>query len=202
MRRVSLGVLALGVLLGACARSEARSAGPHPPPWRKPGDAVDSIFPMEEYLRRFREGLPEPAGLRGGEPSQEALARRFLLALATRDTVALGALLVSRAEFGWLVFPGHPYARPPYELDPAIFWLQLRVESAKGLAKTLERFGGTRAELRSVECQRDTLQLHGGGARLWSACRVGLGSDPPVRLFGTVVELEGRYKLLSFASGL
>lgn len=187
-------------LLLACPGSRAEQAGA---PWRKPGDKIDSILPMPEYLRRFREGLSQPAAFRGGAGSREALARRFLAAVSARDTAAFAALRISRAEFAWLVFPHHLYAAPPYELDPALFWMQLTAGSAKGLGRTLERLGGRALTFRALDCRRDTLQVRGGPVRVWSSCGVRYQEGDRLltrRLFGSIVEREGRFKLLSYAN--
>jgi hypothetical protein len=205
-------ILFLGAVAAACTRPEseqrmepaASSSTDTARPWRKPGDKVDSILPMPEYLRRFRQGLTEPARLTGGAATREALARRFLVAVSARDTAALAALAVSRAEFAWLVFPDHIYARPPYELDPEIFWMQLTAESAKGAHRTLELYGGARLALLSMGCQRDTMQLKWGPVRIWSDCELRYRAGDSVltrRLFGSIVERDGRMKLLSFANG-
>jgi hypothetical protein len=207
--RWMVGVLL--VVLPACTASRAEQAGSRAStsapdsarPWRMPGDEIDSIFPMEEYLRRFREGLSEPGALTGGAGAREELARRFLAAVARRDTAALLGLLVSRAEFAWLVFPDHLYARPPYELDPEIFWLQIRAQSAKGLGRVLERLGGDRLELEGLSCRADTVQVRGDALRIWSPCGLSYrqgGRALSGRLFGSIVERDGRAKFLSYAN--
>lgn len=199
MRMRGLSGLGLCLLL-ACPASRAEQAGA---PWRKPGDKIDSILPMPEYLRRFREGLTQPAEFEGGAASRDALARRFLAAVSARDTAAFRSMVLSRAEFAWLVFPHHIYAAPPYDLDPAIFWMQLTAGSAKGLGRTLERLGGKALVFQSVDCERDTLQVKGGPIRLWSSCRVRYREGDGLltrRLFGSIVEREGRFKLLSYAN--
>jgi hypothetical protein len=204
-------LLLLTGLAGACARTEAEPAGSpagaaladSARPWRKAGDRIDSILPMAEYLGRFRAGLDQPAGFSGGETSREALARRFLAAVAARDTAALAALAVSREEFAWLIFPHHLYAEPPYQLDPAIFWMQLTGASAKGLGQTLGRFGGLPLGFRALDCSRDTVQIRGGPIAVWSPCGIRFRAGDRVetrRLFGAMVEREGGYKLLSFAN--
>lgn len=201
------------VLAGACSRADggrtgtsaAATAPDTARPWRKPGDTIDSILPMPEYLRRFRQGLTEPTRLTGGAASRNELARRFLAAVSARDTAALAALAVSRAEFAWLVFPDHIYAGPPYELDPEIFWMQLTAESAKGAHRTLERYGGARLALLALGCRHDTRQLRAGPVRIWSGCELRYRARDSVltgRLFGSIVERDGRLKLLSFANGM
>jgi hypothetical protein len=204
------------VLVGACdranaGRTEAASAASAAAgavdtsrPWRKPGDKIDSILPMPEYLRRFRQGMVEPARLSGGAESRDELARRFLAALSARDASAFADLAVSRAEFAWLVFPHHLYHNPPYELDPDIFWIQLKAGSAEGLGATLQRYGGARLTLLGQSCQRDTVQIKSGPVRVWSACELRFRAGDSVltrRLFGSIVERDGRLKLLSFANG-
>lgn len=195
------GLNCLGLcLLLACPASKAEQAGA---PWRKPADKIDSILPMPEYLRRFREGLTQPAEFEGGASSRDALARRFLAAVSARDTAAFAALMVSRAEFAWLVFPHHIYAIPPYELDPEIFWMRLTAGSAKGLGRTLERLGGKPLAFQSLDCRRDTLQVKSGPIRVWSWCGVRYREGDTLltrRLFGSIVEREGRFKLLSYAN--
>ena len=111
--------------------------------------------------------------------------------------------LVSRAEFGWLVFPDHIYAAPPYELDPAVFWLQLVAGSAKGSARVLERVGGRPLAYAGLECQRDTLQLRQGPATLWGPCTIRYrDGDSTVarRLFASIIERDGAGKFLGYAN--
>lgn len=210
LMKTRMMLLAPLLLLG-CARSDppraavvVSAATPDTAhPWRKPGDKVDSILPMREYLRRFRIGLAETAGLTGGESNRVALARKFLAEVGSRDTSGMDGLLISRAEFGWVVFPEHRYFSPPYELDPDILWLQLVAETAKGRERVLQRYGGRELAFRSLTCQRDTLQVRSETIRIWSPCRVVFragDSTETHRLFGSIVERDGRVKLLSIAN--
>lgn len=203
-----LALLTLGILFMACdtpgrpeaseARADAQSAS-----WRKPGDVIDSILPMTEYLIRFRRGLTEPVALEGGAASREALAAQFLQDVARRDTASLRRLLITRAEFAWLLFPDHRYAAPPYELDPTIFWMQMTAESGKGLERVLMRYGGQPLELEHVGCAADTLQIRQGSARIWGPCEVRYRTADSTltrRLFGSMIERDGRVKLMSYAN--
>lgn len=180
-------------------------------PWRKPGDKIDSILPMPEYLRRFREGLIEPSTLTSGADNRESLTRTFLAAVSRQDTAALGRLLITRAEFAWLIFPKHRYAAPPYELDPATFWMQLQAQSQTGFHRVLKRYGGKPIAFLGLTCQRDTLQIitpHPirSTPMIWSPCqvryRVQGTSDSTFtkRLFGSIVMREGRAKFLTYSN--
>jgi hypothetical protein len=192
----------VAVCLAACRTPEAAVFDAERP-WRQPGDVIDSILPMEEYERRFRSGLPAVTEFTHGAPDRDALASRFLAAVEARDSVALARLAVSRGEFAWLVFPHHRYRLPPYELDPGIFWMQLTASSSKGLARVLERHGGQRLVFRGIACTADTVQFTGGSVRGWSDCTLDYQASDSLltrRLFGTVVERDGAWKLLGFAN--
>lgn len=172
-------------------------------PWRKPGDIVDSILPVAEYLARFRSGLTEPTALDGGATSREALAEQFLRDVARRDTASLRRLLVTRAEFAWLIFPDHRYAESPYELDPTIFWMQMTAESGKGLERVLMRYGGAPLRLQAMTCVADTLQMRRGPTTIWGPCEVTYRTSDSTltrQLFGSMVERNGRVKLMSYAN--
>lgn len=201
MRRVML--LLCCVFLAACQANKepAAVAVDSARPWAKPGDKIDSIFPMPELVRRFRIGLAEPTKLEGGAASRDALGKSFLGAIAARDTAALRGMLVTRAEFAWLMFPDHRYAEPPYELDPGIFWLQLTAESSKGVARVLQRYGGQPLTFERLSCEVDTLQMLRGPTRLWGPCSVRYRTADSTltrRLFGSMIERNGRVKLVSY----
>ena len=204
MSRTAIVLLLLAAL--ACSKKppeRAASAADTAHPGSQPGDKVDSILPMAEQLRRFRSGLSETSRLEGGALDRETLARQFLAGVAAQDTAALIRLVVSPAEFAWLVFPQHEYSEPPNALDPAVFWSQLDAESEKGLRGVLQRYGGHTLGFRELRCQRDTRQLRPGPATLWSSCQIGFRNGGKVerhRLFGSIVERDGRVKLLSLAS--
>lgn len=167
---------------------------------------------MPEYVRRFREGLIEPSKLTNGAADRESLTRAFLAAVSRQDTAALGSLLITRAEFAWLVFPEHRYAAPPYELDPATFWMQLQAQSQTGFHRVLKRYGGKPIAFLGLTCQRDTLQIATrhptrSTPMIWSPClvryRVSGSADSTFtkRLFGSIVMREGRAKFLTYSNG-
>jgi hypothetical protein len=199
------GVL-LVCLVAACADSSKQADAPYDPerPWRQEGDVIDSIFPMEVMLARFRASVPAVTQLKGGAADREALARAFLSAVAAGDSTTLTGLLINRSEYAWLVYPEHLYARPPYELDPAIHWLQVQASSAKGLARVLERYGKRPLEFRSLACDVDTLQFTASTAtKAWAPCTVTYrGNDSTLtrRLFGTIVERDGVAKFVGYAN--
>ncbi|HEY0154959.1 MAG TPA: hypothetical protein VGB92_23310 [Longimicrobium sp.] len=191
-------VLLIAILsLAACA-PDAPAA---PPAAQSSAPAVvDSIFPPEEAMRRFRAGLPEVDSLSGGASSRGELVRRFVRAVEKQDTAELRTLLMNRAEFAYLYFPTSRFARPPLRTDPALLWFQMQMNSEKGIVRLLRRKGGTDAGFRGHACE-DTPVVEGEN-RLWERCTVRLTDGAEDRWFGTVIERGGRYKMVGYANGL
>ncbi len=196
----------LTLLVVACGDTGQQAEAPIDPerPWRQAGDVIDSVFPMEVMLARFRESVPEVTRMEGGASDREALARTFLNAVAAGDSTALTGLLINRSEYAWLIFPEHLYAEPPYELDPAIHWLQVQASSAKGMARVLERYGKQPLEFQSLACNVDTLQFkQSSTTRAWAPCTVTYRANDSTltrRLFGTIVERDGVAKFFGYAN--
>jgi hypothetical protein len=166
---------------------------------------VDSIFPIEEELRRFRATLAEhPQALDEAAPSRDALVARFVAALQATDTAELRRMALTRAEFAYLYYPTAQFAQPPYELSPALVWYRLESYSSRGLVRALDRFGGRPLRVTGHDCEESPLVQ--GGNRIWHGCVLHArdAADSPVSLslLGPVLEREGEFKMLSYANGL
>lgn len=189
---------ALLLLLGAGCR-----AAPEPDGAPAAAVAVDSVLSPEEHLRRFREGLAPVAALGGGADSREALVERWVAALEANDADALVALHLTRAEFAYLYFPESPYAHPPVQTPPDFLWFQFRVNSEKGVNRAAARLGGAPLGYRALVCPEPP-KPHGASV-LHERCAVRRATPQGVveqRLFGTVLEREGRFKFVSYANEL
>ncbi len=167
-----------------------------------PTAVVDSVIPMDVALARFREGLIEPAALRGGAASRDELVERIVRALEAGDTAAFEALAVNRAEFAWLYFPDAPIARPPYELPPSLAWFRLQEGNRKGVFRALRDFGGRELGYQGYRCAEAAVQE--GVNRLWTGCLVSLTNGPAgaasVPLFESILERGGRFAVLSYGN--
>ena len=202
--RTNISLLAaLALLASGCSReARARSADTTSPVVASAG-VVDSIFPPEEALRRFREGVPAVSAFENAAPSRDSLVRRFVNALERRDTTSLRTIVMTRAEFAHLYFPTSPHARPPAQQPPALVWFLHTQNSVKGVSRALDRFGGKALGFRGYTCA--SAPRVEGGNTIWDDCllHIGAGRDTAsIRLFGGVVERDGRFKLLSYANDL
>ena len=196
MRRVILVALLAGTTAsGACSRSDASmgSAG-----------MVDTLHSSEESLRRFRAGLSPVESLIPAFDSKESVARAFVVAIAVNDLPAIRRTLMSSAEFAWLYYPDNPISRPPYELPAGIAWFELEGNSLAGVRRARATFGGRAVVYRGLDCAG--VPVVQGANRLWNRCTVLLEhknkSDTVVRLFGTILERHGRFKLVTAANDL
>jgi len=208
---VGAGLIAVGCFAGAVALSPhgigADPVGSAEPvrskAVRDPQSAVvDSVRPIAEELARFRAGLgrPAPRELAGGARSRDGLVQAFMQALEQQDTARLAAMAMDAAEFAWFYYPYTIYTHPPYTQAPGMVWMLTTQNGQKGLARLLRRYGGRPLDNRGYRCGRvEPQDLN----RLHLECGVLIGPDQaPARLFGTIIERNGRFKFVSYANGL
>lgn len=191
--------LAAGLSLLAACGGDDEAAEPARTPVH-----VDSIFPIEEEIRRFREGMTPVSSLTGGMDSPEALVDTLLRRLEAADTMGVAELALSRTEFAYLYYPFTMYTAPPYELSPALVWFQQQNRSSQGLGQLLRSYAGKPLYDSGFACP-DEGEAFGDG-HIWHGCSV-LGELPTgekveERIFGSILEVGGRYKFVSFSNEL
>ena len=168
------------------------------------GGTVDSILPIAEHLQRFRASLPKIDSLSHASSSIDARVARWARAVSTRDTASLNAMVLDRAEFAWLYYPGSRMSMPPYEAPPELLWGQILVSSDEGARRMLARHGGRPLRVTALACP-DSVEIEGVN-RVRQNCTVALRSSdtplPPNRYFGSIIERDGRFKFLSMANRL
>jgi hypothetical protein len=165
---------------------------------------VDSIFPVEEEIRRFKAARNGAAAseLANAATSRDEVVRRFLKAVAARDSADLRALTLNAAEFIDLYYPSSMYSHPPYKQSPEVVWLMQQQNSDQGLRRVLNRFGGQPGHLRSYTCKPEPRVE--GENRFWDECTITWAPSSQgklsARLFSTIIERGGRFKILSYAN--
>ncbi|MFN8653018.1 MAG: hypothetical protein U0133_14030 [Gemmatimonadales bacterium] len=200
MRGVAtIAVLMLGMNMFRGCRSEAPVARAEA---QAPAYTPDRLRRVQ--LDSFLTGQPVVTALAGGRSSQEALVRDFVAALEAHDTTTLRSLLLSRAEFGRLYYPTNPQAKPPYDMEPGLFWFMLNQHSAKGLAKAVEMVGGRAWPYAGFTC--DSRVSREGPNTVYGPCTVrlvqGTGDTVEARLFSLMLERDGVWKFVSYANKL
>jgi hypothetical protein len=202
MRRLILvaGLAVLSLTAGCEGGLQDGAAAQAPAP--QEGIVVDSIFPMPEMMSRFQAAVPRrPADLGDDAPrSRSELVDRFVEAVQDSSAEALAALRLDVSEFAFLYFPSSRFARPPLAQPPQTSWLLVEQNGMKGEARLLRRFGGRPLAVRETVCEYEPAIE--GENRLWERCSLVLGDGSSMRLFGSIIERDGRYRFVSIANQL
>ena len=132
--------------------------------------------------------------------SPEALSRAVLAAIERRDADTLRTLALSKEEFTEHVWPDLPAARPERNLNASFVWGDLNQKSNIMLRGTLAAHAGTKYELVRITFLGETTQYDSYRVHRESELTVKdlNGSDRHLRLFGSVIEKDGRYKVFSY----
>jgi hypothetical protein len=167
-----------------------------------PGYVVDSILPVEEEIRRFRDaigGQPVTA-FEGGSRSRESLVRRFMKALAASDSAELRIMELNAREFADLVYPESPYTHAPYRQSPALVWNQIQNPSESGFTRLVRRLGNQPLKYLDHKC--DANPDRQGRNLIWTNCSVRLtgpnGDTTSHQLFGSIIQRDGSFKIVSY----
>jgi hypothetical protein len=194
-------MLAVPLALAACGGASGSSTEGTGEAPSAAAAVVDSALTPEEHLRRFRAGLAEVAALDSVASSREDLVRRWVEAVEAADTAAVVALHLTRAEFAYLYFPESPYAAGPTATPPDFLWMQFRMNSEKGIGRTFARLAGKPLGYRALVCPEPP-KPHGRSV-LHERCTVRReteGGTVEQRLFGTILERQGRFRFVSYAN--
>jgi hypothetical protein len=147
---------------------------------------------------------PKPSGPRRllkAESSPEELARRFLKAMHAGDEDAIRALRLTREEFCSYVWPELESSRIP-NVSCDFGWRQATLRSEGGLYDLLPSRKGKQYELISIRFAKgaDAYPTYKVHKEPWLLVRDGDGAQKEVRFFGSMLEMDGQYKLFSFVN--
>ena len=125
-------------------------------------------------------------------------------ALERADTADVRRMMMTRAEFAYLYYPGSAFTRRPTRQEADLAWFLHMRESGKGASRALARYGAAPLRLVDHDCEPEPVVE--GENRLWHGCRVRIvgaqGDSARLRLFGPILERDGMFKLYSFSNDL
>jgi hypothetical protein len=143
-----------------------------------------------------------PAPLVNSRSSPEALARDVMRAMDAGDLPRLRELALARKEFRVHVWPHLPASRPDRNVPFEFAWNMLHQTSEGYLQQTMGRleqelhavgqvqFAGAATDYGDVTVHRDTEVIVTDPD----------GSQRTVRLFGAMIEQDGRWKVFSYVA--
>jgi hypothetical protein len=168
----------------------------------RPSGFDQSARPIPEEIRRFAErvGGDSVSSFAHASMSREALIRRVVRDVARADSSDLAAAAITPREFIDLVYPSSPYTHRPYEQPPDLVWMQIANPSGAGYRRLLGRLGGQAFAYISDACAGKPERQ--GANTLYLGCII-MVSDPShrqikQRWFGSIIERDGRFKILSY----
>jgi hypothetical protein len=137
--------------------------------------------------------------LLNARPSAEELARALLTALALRDSDKVKALRLTREEFCRYIFPELPSSKLP-NVTCDFVWDQATMKSLGGFVKMWPRHEGKRYELISIRFKdgTDSYPTYKVHKETHLLVRDETGREREMRLFGSMLEMDGQFKLFSF----
>ena len=138
--------------------------------------------------------------LDGAAGSPDELVRRFLDGLARNEPDEVRRLALSEEEFRKFVWPELPSADPRRNLTAEFVWGNLNIRSESNLHSMMAAIGGRRFIFEEIRftgevTQYETYRVHRGSLL---ALMDEVGERQDVRLFGSVLELDGQFKIFSF----
>lgn len=136
----------------------------------------------------------------GSAASIEELVSRFLDKLKQQDREGIAALALNRDEFEQNVWPYLAASEPGTNMTVDFVWGQLNVRSRSSLASLSSRYAGRDYRLQSIRVTGG--REEGDGFTLYRDVKLQLeetnGEQRELKLFGSVIEIEGCYKIFSF----
>jgi hypothetical protein len=137
--------------------------------------------------------------LANAERSAEALSRSFLRALANQDMKSLQGLRLTKDEFCQYVFPELPSSRLS-NVTCDFVWQQATLKSLSGLSEMYPKHQGRKYEFVAMRFAKgtDAYPTYKVYKETHLVVRDESGRQQELRLFGSILEMDGVYKLFSF----
>jgi hypothetical protein len=134
------------------------------------------------------------------QDSARAVAEQVLDALARRDRSALDRLAIIESEFRDHVWPSLPAARRERNLPMSYVWGDLHQKSVAGLSRILAAHGGRRYELLDVRfaAEPTTYAEYLVHREAVLSVRNAEGQSEEIRVCGSLIEKDGRWKVFSY----
>ena len=132
--------------------------------------------------------------------SADALSRAVLDALATNSPARLRALALTEAEFRDYVWPELPASRPERNVPFEYAWGQMKQRSDGSLQQTIARYGGRHLAFVRSRFTGETSQYQSFAVSRQSEIVAAdeTGRELVLRLYGSALIKDGRYKLFSY----
>jgi hypothetical protein len=178
------------------APTEAKSVAAASP---SPNPATPAPAPAAGHAKAPTNEKPKRP-LENAKVSEWDLCEEVLRALKAKDRKALQTLRITESEYKTYLFPEFPATRAGTDTNVDFHWDYLNVRSFRGISDALDQFGGMDLELLDIitEGVDEYPSYHLLNKVRLKVRRKPDGEEKVIRVFGSIVELDGQYKLLAF----
>ncbi len=128
------------------------------------------------------------------------LGRAVVKTLNRGDADGLHWLRVNRDEYFSWIWPAFPASRPPYNFTADFAWSNLNKKCIIGVGKWNRRYGCKNLAFVNLHFERPTEEYEGFKLLRGTVLTVQKtnGKSAELRILGSIVEKDNRYKLLSY----
>jgi hypothetical protein len=134
------------------------------------------------------------------KPSIEALSEEVLAKVYEKDIATLEQLELTKEEFKRFIWPHVPWSNPETNMPFEYYWRDIHQKSTWALRRVLVQNGGKKYDLIRVYFAKGVRDYN--HARLYRDTRLVVkdeaGEEKELNIFGSVLELNGAYKILSY----
>jgi hypothetical protein len=133
--------------------------------------------------------------------SQEALAEAVLRAIADENLKAMQELSLSKEEFRRFVWPELPVSNPKTNVSLDFVWNDVYFRSMARMQASFNRLKGRNLKLVRVEHRGKVVEYksHHAYQDMEVTIREAGGEEMSYPLFGTLIEMDGLWKVYSYA---
>ena len=139
--------------------------------------------------------------LTNGSRSMEELVHKTLEALYRNEEGALASLALTEEEYRKLIWPALPLSKiEQWQKQYDFVWGEVHTKSSYGLRVIVQKYGSQQFEYRSLRVA--------GGTAPYTDCMVhqdvriavrdSSGSEQELKLFGSILEMNNQFKIMSF----
>jgi len=139
--------------------------------------------------------------LQHGLPSQEAVAKKVVQALAGQDLQSLKDLALTKDEFARFVWPELPASNPKTNVPFDFVWNDVYYRSTTRMNALFQQMKGKRLSVVRTSCRRkvEEYATHKAYPDMEIVVKDESGKEGSYPLFGTLIEMDGVYKIYSYA---
>lgn len=164
------------------------------------GAATETVPTPDDRGYEIRPLPPGSLRLTGAAGSLAELLETIERGIAERDTARLFDLMITMREYETIVYPALPVAHPPFNASFETVWATHFGDAWRGLHDIVRKYGGREVRIHALRFEKPDQDFVNYVLHETSEVDITVDGLPliGVRLFGSVVRVGERWKVLSY----